>query len=248
MSKKIQAIWWFLLAYLLLHVVIYFAATQRWLSLFSLIQHRLPMVQVTVLFLIQEVIIILLFYVVWRSVTWQTWYSLLIDLRERRQWKGRGYVGIYVGGWLLLYFIVNAILLSLITYLGRDIPGLYGEQIVINLLTGLSLSSWREWFVIGLLVVVVWPVIEELLFRGVVTHVFMKQRAFQGVFLAALLFAAAHAERAVVWNLVILSLFLGYIYRKTGSMRYSFLFHFGINWLAMLILVLSSMYSGLIPN
>jgi membrane protease YdiL (CAAX protease family) len=117
---------------------------------------------------------------------------------------------------------------------------------VIALLEGLTITARWQWMLVALVVIGIGPLVEECIFRGVVTHSFMQQRGYKGVILAALIFAAVHAERAVVWNLVILSLFLGTIYWKTKSMRYSFLFHVGINSLAFLVLFLSHVYPEMI--
>lgn len=54
---------------------------------------------------------------------------------------------------------------------------------------------------------------------------------------ASILFALAHAEPGVVFNLLLLSLFLGYSYYKTESLRYPWLFHVLINGMAVAVMM-----------
>jgi membrane protease YdiL (CAAX protease family) len=64
--------------------------------------------------------------------------------------------------------------------------------------------------------------------------------------LAAAIFAVGHFERGVVLNLFLLAVFMGYIYRKTGSMRYSLLFHMVINGMAVMALIMARLYPELV--
>ena len=117
---------------------------------------------------------------------------------------------------------------------------------VMTMLQAITLEARYDYLLVILLAVVIGPLVEELLFRGFLTDTLAKYRGFGGVLIAALLFAAAHMERGVVFNLAILSVFLGYIYRKTGSLWYSLLFHMAINGLAVVALIISKLYPSLI--
>ena len=244
-NREVKAVGWFLLLYVVFNVLLYTGFLLREEQLMILMHNWSPVIRLTVFFLLQEVVIVTMLFCIRKKVVGQTRLSLISTLRERRQWKGWGHVWKWVVWGLVVYFVLNSMILASITWLEWEIPGLYGEQMVISLLGGLSLQARWEYALVGSIVVFIWPFIEELIFRGIITHTFMEQRAFQWIVLAALVFAAIHGERAVVRNLVILSLFLGIIYRKTWSMWYSFLFHLGINGLALLVLMLGHLYPEL---
>jgi membrane protease YdiL (CAAX protease family) len=246
LTKETKAIFGFILLYILLHAVLYVIFPYvypviswlhiGWSSLFVLF----------FLFVLQEVILLYMVYLVYIHIAWYTYPTILSTIRTRWQWKWWGLFWKYVVWWLVCYFVWNAALLWIISILGIEIPGLYGEQMVMTVLSWLEMSGRIEYVLIFLMVAVLWPLVEEILFRWAMTHSFMKQWWIKWVVLASLVFAAIHTERAVVRNLVILSLFLWYMYWKTESMRYSFLFHFFINGLAILALILSSVYPELV--
>lgn len=242
LSHETKAIGVFLLLYVVLHISLY--SILPWLDTYSFTYS--PVIHLIIFFVLQEVVLLALLWWSWIRVTKEKGALLWYHIVSRRQWKWWNYVMKYVLGWLLCYFLGNAVFLGILTVLERDIPGLYGDQMVITFLQWLPMDQWWEYVLIFFLVAIVWPIVEEVIFRGVITHVFMKQRAYAWVVLAALLFALIHGERLVVRNLLILSLFLWHIYRKTWSLWYSFLFHFGINGIAISVLILSQLYPTLL--
>jgi membrane protease YdiL (CAAX protease family) len=247
LQRETKAIGRFILAYILLHVAIYIVFTYVPQILGRISSFSAGVTELVFLFVLQEMILLWVLSYIWMRTTWD-WYRRQIHrLRKRRKWKWWVFVRKYVVWCFFLYFFLSGVLVWILTYMNRDIPWLYGEQLVMNVLTWISMTHWWEYAAIAIMVAILGPFVEEIIFRWAMTHSFMRERWRKWVVLAALVFAAIHAERAVVWNLVILSLFLWYIYRKTESMWYSFLFHVVINGLAISVLIITDLYPELIP-
>ncbi len=166
--------------------------------------------------------------------------STYLDERFKRKWFRLFWV--WVVGGFVWYMILNATLFTVLSTLWWDIPWLYGEQWVMTMIWDLNMSSWFEWMLTALMVVFLWPIVEELVYRWLFTDVFMRRWWLRGVVLWAALFAWIHLEFAVIWNLFILAFILWVIYWKTESMRYSLLFHVIINWIWILALRADQMY------
>ena len=242
-KKWVQAVGLFVGLYILLQVmmslVVYFSQ-ESLLEFFSFLRYLPESGRLVFLFILQSLVLLFLFWLafVWWRRQGKKQMSLQQYLRKRWQRKWWGMFWKYVLWWLFIYIFFSGIVWGLIQYYDLHIPGFYGEQMVMTLLQWISLETWWDKVLIFLLVAIVAPVVEEIIWRGFVTDRLMKSRQGEGVFLASLLFATAHMEWWVVWNLVILSFLLWYIYRKTESLRYSLLFHFLINGIAMGVLFL----------
>lgn len=242
LSRETKVMFWFIAIYICFNTILYitFPYITNYVSWFQLGWSQV--ITLFVLFIVQEIILFYLLYIASRFAGGYSFTTLLSVSLERSCRKWRRFFWKYVIGWLLCYFTINALLLWVISVLGIEIPGLYGEQIVVSVLSWLEMSGRVEYAILFTMVAIVGPLVEEVLFRGFMTHSFMKEWKFKWVILASLVFAAVHTEWAVVRNLVILSLFLGYIYWKTESIWYSFLFHVIINGFAVLALIIASMY------
>lgn len=211
------------------------------------VQQRPQLVQLLAFFIVQEILLLGLFALVFRQRKGEGGLHAIISFfreRSQRKWWMLA-IKRSVGG-LIAYIFLSGILLWILEYTGVTIPGMYGEQMVMTVLQSIALEGWIDYLLLFLLAVIVGPIVEELLFRGFLTDTLAKHRGWWGVLLAAIIFAVAHLEWGVVINLTILALFLSYIYRKTWSMRYSLLFHMGINGLAVVALILSQHYPGLV--
>ncbi len=207
-------------------------------------QSRPQAAQIFLLFIVQETLLLAIFLLVFRRWKWRA--SITQYFRDKFQWKG-WWVAVKRSLWgLLVYIFGSAILLSALNYFHIVIPWLFGQQGVMDILEGIPLDTRFDYILLLLLAVVIGPIVEELLFRWFITHTLASNWAWSGVVVAAVLFAVAHMERGVVLNLIVLALFLGYIYRKTGSLRYSLLFHMGINGLAVVAVILANTHPGLV--
>ena len=94
----------------------------------------------------------------------------------------------------------------------------------------------------GLLFVVVCilaPVVEELLFRGIV---FRRMRAYWGTTIAmvfsALIFGIVHLDIITGIAAFVIGLIMALIYERTGSLLASMLFHFGFNFYSVAVEIL----------
>jgi uncharacterized protein len=77
-----------------------------------------------------------------------------------------------------------------------------------------------------LTVAVLAPLVEELLFRGLLQNAFMHHmRPGYAIALAAFLFALVHMQPLATPELMVLGAAFGYLYYKTGSLRLTILLH-----------------------
>lgn len=98
------------------------------------------------------------------------------------------------------------------------------------------------------LVVTLVPLVEELLFRGVlqtsIVHALpTRGRRWQGIFIASALFTAMHlgvAEWYSVFPLFVLAVILGWLYEKTGSIWPSVMTHMAFNAFNIALLFIAS--------
>lgn len=189
----------------------------------------------------QLLTLLVLFYAIFQ------WWVDSVDhitdyLEERFQRKWFRPFFIRVVGWFVFYILFNAFFFSLLQGYWIEIPWFYGEQDVMTLISGMGMTTWFERMLTALMVVFLGPIVEELVYRGLITDVLMRKWSGRWVLLWAFLFALIHMEFAVIWNLFILATILWVIYRKTESMRYSLLFHVIINWMGLFALWVDQFY------
>lgn len=93
-----------------------------------------------------------------------------------------------------------------------------------------------------LTVVIAAPILEELIFRGIILDGFLKRYSpVKAILLSSLLFGLIHINPSQVVFASLMGLMLGWIYWKTGSLLLSVFIHFVNNGLAyMLILILDN--------
>jgi uncharacterized protein len=81
------------------------------------------------------------------------------------------------------------------------------------------------------------PIVEEVLFRGLLQNALMKYMPpMAAIFCAALLFAAVHMQLYATPALMILGAAFGYLYYRTGSLRTNIVLHVINNALALMLL------------
>lgn len=143
---------------------------------------------------------------------------------------------VYVWG---LYFLATILVTAALYVI--DIPGVDLEQ---KQEIGFSnLAGGFEYIVAFLLLVVIAPLFEELLFRG---YLFGRIRTKNGFWLSAIVtsltFAALHGQVNVGIDVFILSLFLCYLRERFDSVWPGVLVHAFKNGLAYIILFLLPLY------
>lgn len=103
----------------------------------------------------------------------------------------------------------------------------------------LESQGWQV-VAMGLLVAVVGPCFEELLFRGVLYRSFRQRLGLRGAILAsAVLFAVVHADPAMVLPLLSLGVIFAWLTERSGSLVPSMLAHSFWNGATFLLLTLS---------
>ena len=86
-------------------------------------------------------------------------------------------------------------------------------------------------------IVVAAPVVEELLFRGMLQKALAKYLPIWGaILLSSFLFALVHGQPYAIPGLMSLSLAFGYLYHRTGSLRTNIILHMANNAFALLAL------------
>jgi uncharacterized protein len=80
------------------------------------------------------------------------------------------------------------------------------------------------------------PLVEELLFRGLLQNALAKKLPIWGaIILSSLVFAAVHLQLYAIPGLMSLSIAFGYLYYRTGSLRMNILLHMANNAVALLL-------------
>lgn len=80
------------------------------------------------------------------------------------------------------------------------------------------------------------PLVEELLFRGLLQNALAKKMPIWGaILLSSLVFAAVHLQPYAIPGLMSLSIAFGYLYHRTGSLRMNILLHMANNAAALLL-------------
>lgn len=213
------------------------------------LQSLTPAGGMTVLFIAQEILLIaiLLLALGYRKPKaglsyWKEYFL------ERRQWRWWWLAVKRVGGGIFVYFLISVILAILVFELGVPIPGMYGEQMVMSMLEELPLLNPTDYLRVLITTVILWPVVEELIYRWFITDVLMRKWWIRWVVWWAAIFAVGHFERGVVLNLFLLAMFMWYIYWKTESMWYSLLFHMLINGMAVVAMFYARLYPELVVS
>src|SRR5204863_1624226 len=80
-------------------------------------------------------------------------------------------------------------------------------------------SSSFDRIALGIVTIILAPVAEEMLFRGI-AYTWLKQRGFRllAVLVTSILFAAMHVDVVRFVPLFVLSIFLIFLYEKTGNL------------------------------
>ena len=139
----------------------------------------------------------------------------------------------------IVYLLITYSLSLILNATGVSVPGYQDQESYIPLF-GKDLMGYAVGF---LLVGVLAPFIEEILFRGFIYRVFIKTwPLWFGSILSAALFALIHVQFQTFIPLFILGLLLNYSYNKTGSLWTSIVLHSMNNILAFAIEVYFSLH------
>ena len=172
--------------------------------------------------------------------------TLQIIKRKHLGQASRGFDAIVgVASWILIFPIVSFFasvfdIFIFVVFKVRKIP----EQMAINFIK--STMSYPFLFVIALIsIIIIAPILEEFLFRGVLQNFLKKylKRSY-AILLTSVIFAFAHfsiaqklANITILGSLFILSVFLGFLYEKQKSLISPIFLHATFNAISLLNLI-----------
>lgn len=179
----------------------------------------------------QLTVTIIIYYVVFIGIIWWAHHLFI----KYRRWSPRHenllqYLGWLVGGWLVI--VIGEQLLNQINELVYHQTETANNQIIGNLLS----SDHIILIMMSFAAVVLNPIAEELIFRGVVMNFFFKNESFWSpIILSGLLFTLEHSSTTLISYLIyfFLGAVFAYIYRKTANISNTILLHALNNLIAL---------------
>lgn len=105
-----------------------------------------------------------------------------------------------------------------------------------NLVDESTLNPTLEYLLVLSSVVVLWPIFEEILFRGIIFNHLKKRFSLKkSILFTSVLFMLIHLHPALFFQSFIMGMTLTYVYNKLGNITYPILLHMSINILPFLI-------------
>jgi len=115
------------------------------------------------------------------------------------------------------------------------IPGVGMQDDVAKMLAGIPPTPLNM-AVMFFAIMIAAPVVEELLFRGLLQNALAKYVPSWGaILLSSLLFALVHLQLYAIPALMSLSIAFGYLYHRTGSLRTNIILHMANNVFALVM-------------
>ncbi len=235
-DKWIKAIILYISLYLILNLLFLFFA-QYLTNFLSFIWNSIPSsIIFLLLFILQEIVLLFLLWISFyymRDKKFKNFWKYSIDyFKSKLHWKWWKFFFKYSLFPFFFYIFFVWFLFSILNKLNINIPWFFWEQKVANFLGWIPLSWFWDYFILFIIVAVIGPLIEEIIYRGFITNKLINRiGATWWIIISSLIFSFIHFEWQVFGNLFILSLILSYIYHRTWSICYSFWFHFLINFL-----------------
>ena len=138
----------------------------------------------------------------------------------------------------LKYFLVFLPIIFVISFLCKLILFEYEEQ---KMVLEIKKNFYNNLFINFLLIIIVAPIIEEIVFRGLFFKTLKKFVPFiQASIISSLIFAIIHENILSFTILFLLSLYLTWIYEITNSILYPILTHSIFNFLNMSLIYMGS--------
>ena len=138
----------------------------------------------------------------------------------------------------LKYFVVFLPIIFVISFLCKMILFEYEEQ---KMVVEIKKNFYNNLFSNFLLIIIVAPIIEEIVFRGLFYKTLKKFVPFmQASIISSLIFAIIHENILSFTILFLLSLYLTWIYERTNSILYPILTHSIFNFLNMSLIYMGS--------
>lgn len=135
---------------------------------------------------------------------------------------------------LSIVLVIAAMAFNML-YATYVIPGVGMQEEMAKILAGIGrtpLNMAAMFFAIAIAA----PVVEELLFRGLLQNALAKYVPIWGaIIFSSFLFALVHLQPYAIPALMSLSIAFGYLYHRTGSLRTNIILHMANNTFALLI-------------
>ena len=184
-----------------------------------ILRHQ-PRFNLTAIITIICFVLIFLGIILWARQIWQKNNRTVVQPLKRRQSVGYviwGYVAIYAGQ------IVLGTLNIMLYHQSQTANN--------NEVSKMMANNMLVMVVFGLSTVLLTPIAEELIFRGVLTNLFFKPNQFwPKLILSGVVFSIGHMSTTVISFAIYLYMgrVLAYIYQKTGHIKLSIILH-GVN-------------------
>lgn len=196
-----------------------------------------------VLFSIQEMILLGMLFLTFFMISWtlkSLWKNVYQFFKTKFVRKGFKPIFTTVLYSIFIYFLINSFLMILLKGFWITIPWLNWKEDVAVFLSWWHWNSYLDYAILIFSVSILWPLVEEIIYRWFITSVFLDRYwKYLWIILSSFLFTLVHFEWWVFLNLLMLSFMLSYVYYRTQSLYYSFAFHFIINFLWVLGIILS---------
>lgn len=135
------------------------------------------------------------------------------------------------GHWFILFFM-SVFLMVCGSVLGKIISAVISNATGLYTDTGLdSMISSSNIFLVILIVVIIGPFVEEMLFRKILIDRLIVFGDKAAILVSAIMFGLFHGNFEQLFYAVGVGFILGYIYVRTGKFRYNFLMHMMINFI-----------------
>ncbi len=181
-------------------------------------------------------LLLVVFFLRWSRMTWREAFGFDTAGRGRALLLG---VGAAVAVFPLAMLLSRVSLLSL-TWINENYPSLHLKPVAQTTVLALQATeSLGMKVVFGIIALVLAPVAEELVFRGIF-YPTLKQNGFPRAawWGTALMFAAMHANVMTFIPLALLAFVLTWLYEHTGNLAASMIAHSSFNTLNFALLLL----------
>lgn len=145
-----------------------------------------------------------------------------------------GQIALHKATGLAFLLVITAMAFNFV-YATYVIPGIGMQEDMEKILAGIARTP-PNMVVMFLAIAVAAPVVEELLFRGLLQNALTKYLPVWGaIVLSSFLFSLVHLQPYAIPGLMSLSIAFGYLYHRTGSLRTNIILHMANNAFALLV-------------
>ncbi|HEY0737725.1 MAG TPA: CPBP family intramembrane glutamic endopeptidase [Herpetosiphonaceae bacterium] len=175
---------------------------------------------------------------------------MIIVRRKRGSWREIGFRAPPLVALLLTpaIFFVQLILLALVNAILQSIIGTF-ENPQVDALTDPAGFSWLNFGLVFLVGAIIAPIVEEMLFRGLLYQWLRNHTGAVGaILLSGAIFSVVHVYPVILLPLFVVGVVLAAVFEWTRSLWITITLHFFQNALAISVLFLLQAYPELVPQ